>query len=113
MTDEKKPSFKGFNPNRLTCGVSAVNLIRCELSRGEIDFISILTPMSIRHVQVRPFRARKKTSISSEPAPPMADKCKGIERIKTDYNSYLYTWHSLVNQQPMRNRAISTGYGFV
>ena len=47
-------------------------------------------------VQVRRFRASKKTSNSGEPASPNADRCKSIERIKTDYNSYLYTLCRLI-----------------
>jgi len=75
----------------LTFGVAASNLVFADTC---LFYHKLINPCQV--VQVRPFRARKKTSISSEPAPPMADKCKGIERIKTDYNSYLYTLCGLI-----------------
>ena len=48
------------------------------------------------YLQVRLFRAVKKNCISGEPASPIADSCTCSERIKTDYNSYLCTCHSLI-----------------
>ena len=48
------------------------------------------------YLQVRLFRVSKKTSISGVPASPIADSVLRRERIKTDYNSYLCTWRSLI-----------------
>ena len=92
MIKEKSPTEVRLNPDyRLTfwslCGYHCI-----------VGYRSILpliqSPVST--VRVRLFRASKKTSISGEPASPIADSSPSCERIKTDYNSYLYTWCSLI-----------------
>ena len=86
--DTKKPKLMGLIANSLLLKGSAVNV---ELRSSRINYI-----LSCLVIQVGLFRASKKTSISGEPASPIADSIPRCERIKTDYNSCMYTWCRLI-----------------
>ena len=83
MTDEKKPQLRGFNSKRLTLRVSAFNLSWCEYDRWWNNY-NIISSSVYSPVQVRLFRAGKKTSRQSKLIPPIADRLPRVERIKTD-----------------------------
>ena len=112
ITGTKKPQLSGFNANSLQVGCSAVNV---GLPNTRI-YINISIYIRATVVLVRLFRAVKKNCISGEPASPIADNIPRCERIKTDYNSYLYTWCRLIAYKSItciKSRCFCAGYGFV
>ena len=93
LSKEKDPTGVRSNSDyRLTGGRLCGNLVAARIQ----VIVYHKTNLLCQAVQVRLFRASKKTSNSGEPASPIADSSPSCERIKTDYNSYLYTWCSLI-----------------
>ena len=76
MTDEKKPSFKGFNSEYLP-KVGEMCILGGAMSGSYFTY-----PGTV--LQVRLFRAGKKTSRQTKLFPQIADRLPRVERIKTD-----------------------------
>ena len=91
----KSHSINNRNGHQIWQPLSVISVLA-----GTYRAVSILTLLKARlqpcYLQVRLFRVSKKTNISGVPASPIADSVLRRERIKTDYNSYLCTWRSLI-----------------
>lgn len=93
MNKEKSPRLRRLRSDyRLTREGLCGNLVTARIQVLVYHKNNLLC----QAVRVRLFRASKKTGISGEPASPIADSSPDCERIKTDYNSYLYIWRSLI-----------------
>ena len=90
--DTKKPPLRGFFANSLQFGCSAVNV---DVPETRV-YINIYLYIRATVVCAGLFRLIKKNEITGVPASPIADSIPRCERIKTDYNSCMYTWCRLI-----------------